>query len=391
MVHRNLIPYAQKLATQYPVITILGPRQAGKTTLAKSAFPKKEYVNLEHPMTRDFAHTDPVGFLEQYPNGAILDEIQRVPMLLSYIQTIVDQRDEEGLFILTGSHQFDLRQGINQSLAGRTAMLKLLPFTMSELSAYGNFSVDERLYSGFYPRIHEKKIEPTQAYSDYLETYIERDLRQIIMIKDLLKFRTFLRLLAGRVGQLLNITNLANDTGVSQATIKEWISVLEASFICFRLEPWQPTIRKRVTKTPKLYFYDVGLASMLIGIEKSSQIATHPLRGGLYENMVIVDVLKHRYNCGATNNLLFFRDSNGNEIDLLYLMADKMIPIEIKSGKTISQDYFKGINHFTKTFDTATYGSFVVYSGATEQKRSNCKVVNDSNIVSEIQIIEAEI
>jgi len=391
MIDRTVLKYAQEIATKYPIITILGPRQAGKTTLTKAAFPDKEYVNLEHPVTRGFAESDPTGFLENYPNGAIFDEIQRVPKLLSYLQVIVDERDVDGLYILTGSHQFELQSEITQSLAGRTAILKLLPFSLTELASYGTLTSDELIFSGFYPRVHEKSINPTRAYSDYLETYIERDLRQIITIKDLSKFHTFIRLLAGRVGQLLNISNIANDTGVSQATVKEWISVLEASFVCFRLQPWQPTVRKRLIKAPKLYFYDVGLVSMLLGIEKSSQITTHPLRGNLYENMVIVDVLKSRYNRGATNNLLFYRDSNGNEVDLLYSIAENMIPIEIKSGKTISSDYFKGVNHFTNTFDNTPYGSIVVYSGHLEQRRSDCVVINELSVVKEIEKIETKI
>lgn len=385
MVNRLLANYARSMARKYPIVTILGPRQSGKTTLAKMAFPNKEYVNLEHPVTRDYAISDPVGFLDNYPNGAIFDEIQRVPQLLSYLQVIVDAEDRVGLFILTGSHQFQLQEGISQSLAGRTALLKLLPFSMDEVKSYGELSAEEMIYSGFYPRIHEKKIDPTQAYGDYLETYIERDLREIIKIRDLSKFRTFLRLLAGRIGQLLNIANISNDTGVSQATVKQWISILESSFICFTLQPWHPTIRKRLIKASKLYFYDVGLVSMLLGIENEKQIITHPLKGNLYENLVIANVLKYRYNRGLRSNLLFYRDSNGNEVDLLYSVASDVVPIEIKSGKTITGDYFKGINNFINTFDNIKGGGIVVYSGNIEQKRGQTIVINHSNLDTAIE------
>ena len=385
MIPRSMLPFALELAGKYPVLTILGPRQSGKTTLARTAFPEKPYVNLEHPVTREFAETDPVAFLASYPDGAIFDEIQRVPHLLSYIQVIVDEKNAVGMYILTGSHQFDLRSSINQSLAGRTAILKLLPFSMAELTAYGEHSADELLFKGFYPRVHERNINPTQAYGDYLETYIERDLRQIIAIRDLSTFQKFLRLLAGRIGQLLNYANLANDAGVSQSTAKEWVSILEASFVCFQLQSWQPSIRKRLVKSPKLYFCDVGLSAMLLGIEHQTQIATHPLRGNLYENLVVVDLLKYRYNRGLRNNLLFYRDSNGNEVDVLYSIADAMLPIEIKSGQTISSDYLKGITHFESTIGNVPYGSMVVYNGPTEQKRGNCRIVNEKNCVSVLQ------
>ncbi len=365
------------MAATYPVVTITGPRQSGKTTLAKAVFTELPYVNLEHPVTRNFAKNDPVAFLEQYQDGAVLDEIQRVPELMSYIQVRVDENNRCGEFILTGSHQFELREGINQSLAGRTAILKLLPFSLMELSAYGeSMSIDELIWKGFYPRIYDKGIPPHQAYSDYFETYIERDLRNIENIRNLDAFRLFVKLCAGRVGQLLNLSNLSNETGVSQPTIREWLSVLQASYIIFTLSPYHPrNLNKRIIKSPKLYFYDVGLASWLCGIEEVRHLRNHPLRGNLYENMIVADVLKWRWNRGKSNNLSFYRDSNANEVDLIYEVGGKPLSIEIKSGKTISEDYLKGLRRFAKEIKSETAG-ILIYAGDIEQNRSDVKIVN---------------
>ncbi len=277
--------YATTAFAKYPVITITGPRQSGKTTLARNTFTEKPYANLENPVTRQFAEEDPLAFLGQYPQGAIIDEIQRVPELLSYIQVIVDERRENSLFVLTGSQQFELMHGITQSLAGRTALLKLLPLSIAELATHFSPGVDEMLFKGFYPRIYDQDIAPDQAYGDYFETYVERDLRQLVNVKNLSLFQRFVKLCAGRCGQLLNLNSLANDTGISHSTAREWMTVLEASYIVFLLQPFHANIGKRLVKSPKIYFYDVGLASWLLGIEEQRQIATHPLRGGLFENM----------------------------------------------------------------------------------------------------------
>lgn len=378
MISRTLENYVRQMAKKYPVITITGPRQSGKTTLVKSVFKKLPYVNLEHPVTRDFAKNDPVGFLEQYADGAVLDEIQRTPELFSYIQVKVDENDRPGQFILTGSHQFELRTGINQSLAGRTAVLKLLPFSLEELSSCGELpSVDELLWKGFYPRVYDKDIPPAQAYSDYFETYIERDLRNIENIRNLDTFRLFVRLCAGRAGQLLNLSNLSNETGVSQPTVKEWLSILQASYIIFTLPPYHPrNLNKRLVKSPKLFFYDVGLAAWLCGIEECRHLQNHPLRGNFYENMVVADVLKWRWNRGKSNNLSFYRDSNANEVDLIYEIAGKPVPIEIKSSRTISDEYFKGLRHFTKEISHSMDKGILVYAGDTEQRRTEFTVTN---------------
>lgn len=390
MISRTLEKYVRQMAKKYPVITITGPRQSGKTTLVKSVFKKLPYVNLEHPVTRDFAKNDPVGFLEQYADGAVLDEIQRVPELFSYIQVRVDENNRTGQFILTGSHQFELRAGINQSLAGRTAVLKLLPFSLEELATCGELpSVDELLWKGFYPRVYDKNLPPAQAYSDYFETYIERDLRNIENIRNLDTFRLFVRLCAGRVGQLLNLSNLSNEVGVSQPTVKEWLSILQASYIIFTLPPYHHrNLNKRLVKSPKLFFYDVGMAAWLCGIEERRHLQNHPLRGNLYENMVVADVLKWRWNRGKSNNLSFYRDSNANEVDLIYEVSGKPLPIEIKSSKTISDEYFKGLRHFAKEISQSNDKGILIYAGDTEQRRTEFIVTNHRQLSGILESID---
>ena len=368
--------YATAVFAKYPVITITGPRQSGKTTLARSTFSEKPYANLENPVTRQFAEEDPLAFLGQYPQGAIIDEIQRVPGLLSYIQVIVDERRENGLFVLTGSHQFELMHGITQSLAGRTALLKLLPLSIAELATRFSLSVDEMLFRGFYPRIYDQDIAPDQAYGDYFETYVERDLRQLVNVKNLSLFQRFVKLCAGRCGQLLNLNSLANDTGISHSTAREWMSVLETSYIVFLLQPFQANIGKRLVKSPKIYFYDVGLASWLLGIEEERQIATHPLRGGLFENMCVMEALKYRYHRGKRNNLFFYRDSNGNEVDILYTKGEEILPIEVKSGQTITSAWFRNLESFRDLFSGKSCSkSCLVYAGDTEQVRQDVHVI----------------
>lgn len=389
MINRTLGDYAKQMAEKYPVVTITGPRQSGKTTLVKSVFKKLPYANLEHPMTRDFAKNDPVAFLEQYSDGAILDEIQRAPELLSYIQVRVDEDTRCGQFILTGSHQFELRAGINQSLAGRTAVLKLLPLSLKELSESGeSMDVDDLIWKGFYPRIYDKDVPPNQAYSDYFETYVERDLRSIENIRNLDSFRLFVKLCAGRVGQLLNLSSLSNEAGVSHSAVREWLSILQASYIVFTLAPYHPrSLNKRLVKSPKLYFYDVGLAAWLCGIEELRHLQNHPLRGNLYENMVVADVLKWRWNRGKSNNLSFYRDSNANEVDLIYETGGKPVPIEIKSGKTVSGDYFKGLKHFATEMGKLKYGSVLVYAGDVGQNRTGITVTNHQQLPDLLETI----
>lgn len=377
LVNRTAKTILIQLAAQYPVVTLTGPRQSGKTTLCRESFDHKPYVNLESPDVRQFALDDPRGFLAQYRDGAILDEIQRAPELVSYLQPMVDEDPRAGRFILTGSQQFEVSNTINQSLAGRTALVKLLPFSIEEIrSAFSLPETDTLLYHGFYPRLWDRQLDPTQALGDYFETYIERDLRQLATIKDLNLFQRFIKLCAGRVGQLLNTSSLANDVGVSHTTVRNWLSLLEASYIIFLLQPYHANISKRLVKSPKLYLFDVGLAAFLLGIENSRQMSRDPLRGHLFENMVIVEALKCRLNQGKKSNLFFYRDAKGNEVDLLMVAGTEVLPIEIKAGMTITQDYFKGLSNFTKTFpDRTPHGSALVYAGQEAQQRTGVSVV----------------
>ena len=375
MIEREITPCLIKLFEQYPFVTVTGPRQSGKTTLCRAAFPHLKYVNLETPNQREFAESDPEGFLSLLADGAILDEIQRVPELLSYLQVLADEAGQNGLFVLTGSEQFRLSDAISQSLAGRTALLRLLPFSLAERRQTGaSDRVDDILYSGCYPRIHDQKLEPYQALGDYFETYVERDVRRIGEIRNLSSFRRFVRLCGGRVGQLANLSALGADAGVSHTTARHWLTVLEASYVVFQLPPFSANIRKRLVKSPKLYFYDVGLASHLIGIENAGQMSTHPLRGALFENAVVVEALKHRFNWGRRANLSFFRDIRGLECDLLYEDGNSIGAIEIKSGATIASDYFDALNRIAKVLPQIS-NKAVVYGGLDRQSRRDGEVV----------------
>lgn len=381
MIQRTIEPVLIKLAGQYPVVTITGPRQSGKTTLCRKVFPEYGYVNLEAPDIRSFAIDDPRGFLASHPDGVILDEIQRAPQLLSYIQAIIDNKSQAGQFILTGSQQFEVMNTISQSLAGRTALLKLLPFSLTELrTVYEPGSIDNLILSGCYPRIHDQQLNPTQAMGDYFETYVERDLRQLSAVKDLSQFERFVRLCAGRTGQLLNLQSLGNDAGISHACARSWLTLLEASYIVFLLQPWYANVSKRLIKSPKLYFYDVGLASYLLGLENETQVSRDPLRGNVFENMVVIEALKFRYNRGKRNNLFFYRDSNGNEVDLLAQQGRDLSAIEIKAGATINPDYFKGLRQFRKTVgEEWNVAAGVVYGGEDIQRRSDAVVQSVMN------------
>ncbi len=364
MIYRQISDLVRTFSTQYPVITITGPRQSGKTTLSRKLFPDKAYINLELPDLRHLVLEDPRGFLKQYPDGAILDEIQRTPELPSYIQGVVDDADKTGMFILTGSQQLEISQSISQSLAGRTAMIKLLPLSLRELFSFTeNMSISEILLKGFYPRLHIRSIEPYQFYSHYFETYIERDLRQLSQIENLELFARCVRLLAGRVGQLVNFSSISNDLGVSQPTIKKWVSLLQASYILFLLPPFYRNIGKRLIKTPKIYFYDTGLVSFLLGIGEISHLKHHPLQGNLFENFIVAEYLKKRYNAGKQSNLHFFRDRTGNEVDLVIEKGQELVPVEIKSAATISPDFTRGLRFFRELFPREISEEFVIYSG----------------------------
>ena len=381
MIKREIEHELKSLCNDYPVVTVVGPRQAGKTTIVQKVFPKKAYCSLEDPDIRVFAQTDPRSFLNEYPKGVILDEIQRAPVLLSYIQTIVDKQKKPGMFILTGSHQTELHDSINQSLAGRTAILTLYPLNISELKKEKiHYDLFKYIFTGFFPAIYSKQLNPTRFYKNYYQTYVERDVRRLINLKDLSSFQTFMKLLAGRVGQVVNYSNLSNDVGISAVTVKQWISVLEASYILFRLPPYFENFCKRVIKSPKIYFTDVGLVSYLLGIEKIDQVHRDPLRGNLFENMVILELLKMRVNQGLEPNLYFFRDTHGNEIDCLYKTGGRIVPIEIKSSGTFNFNFMNGLNKFKAMAGDKMDEGYLIYAGEREQKIKFVNIINFHNV-----------
>lgn len=390
MIEREITPCLTRLFQQYPFVTVTGPRQSGKTTLCRSTFPDLEYANLEAPDVRDFAESDPRGFLSQLGEGAILDEIQHVPELLSYLQVVADERGRNGQFVLTGSEQFRLSDAISQSLAGRTALLRLLPLSMAERRRMGaGDKVDEILYSGFYPRIFDQGLDPRQALGDYFETYVERDVRRLGGIRNLSTFRRFVRLCAGRVGQLVNLSSLGSDAGVSHTTARQWLGILERSYIIFPLRPYHANIGKRLIKSPKLYFYDVGLASYLIGIQLAEQLATHPLRGALFENAAVVEALKYRLNQGRRSSFSFFRDARGLECDLLYETGRGIGAIEIKSGATVASDFFRSLDRVAELVPEVSMKA-VVYGGAVRQSRSDYEVVPLAGLAGTLERFDAE-
>jgi len=384
MIKRHIESELHKQLHEYPVVTLLGPRQAGKTTLAKMALPSYQYSNLENPETRQFATDDPKAYLAQFKSNVILDEIQRVPELISYIQTIVDERPGNGQFVLTGSHQLELRQAITQSLAGRTSILNLLPFSIAEL-AEANIEFDQAqdyIYQGFLPRIYDQNQRPTQAYSNYYQTYVERDVRQLINLKDFSLFEKFMNLLAGRVGQLMDYTSLANDVGVSAKTIKSWLSILEASFVIYKLNPYFENFGKRVIKSPKYYFMDVGLLTFLLGIKTPSQVSRDPLIGNLFENLIVLECLKTQFNKGKLPKLYFYRDSNGNEANLLYQKGKELVAMEIKSSSTYIPSLLKGLKRVVELSSKIT-AAYLIFSGDSFEFEDGIKMLK-YNQVSDI-------
>lgn len=361
----------------YPIVTVLGPRQSGKTTLVKSLYPHMPYVSLENPDDRQLAAEDPRSFLDRFPDGAIVDEVQRYPELLSYLQGIVDERNQNGLFILTGSHQLALHEAISQSLAGRTAILKLLPLSMQELSQNQvNYTLDDYLFQGMYPRLYQNQIPPDKFYRDYMLTYLERDVRKMIQLKDLSLFQKFLHLCAGYIGQLLNHDALSNAIGVSASTIKHWTSILEASFIIFRLPPYYENFGKRIIKSHKLYFYDVGLAAYLMDFRNKKELAYSPARGSLVENLVILDVLKNHLNRGIEPGMYFFRDNNQQEVDLILKSGTKLLPVEIKSSQTFTPTFLKGLKYFKNLALDRCETGYLVYAGEQTQRIGDFQLIN---------------
>ena len=376
MITRNITTELLTLLDEYPIVTILGPRQAGKTTLAQS-LSHYAYVSLEDPDTRQFAFDDPKAFLKHYSGKTIFDEIQHTPHLLSYIQGIVDKNQQNGQFILTGSHQLQLREAISQSLAGRTALLQLFPLSIRELDSANIYfdSFEAYVFHGFLPRIYDQNQRPHSAYANYYQTYIERDVRQLITLKDSGLFQKFIKLVAGRVGQLVNYQSLSNDVGVNTKTIQHWFSILEASFVIFKLPPYFENFGKRVIKSPKYYFTDTGLLVYLLDIEKATQITRDPLVGSIFENLVVLEALKARYNQGKTANLYFYRDSNGQEIDLLYKSGRELTGIEIKSSSTWNNNFKKTLNNFSNKQATLSH-RYVVYSGENRVFSDGLEVMN---------------
>jgi len=365
------------LLGKYPVVALTGPRQSGKTTLLKNAFPNYRYVSLEKPDVREFATKDPNAFLKQYSEYVIIDEVQRVPSLFSYIQTIVDDSGKMGQFILSGSQNFQLMQNITQSLAGRVALFQLLPLDFQELKSEGFLDADplSALVKGFYPAIFNRNIEPATFYYNYVQTYVQRDVSELIELKNISLFKKFLRLLASRVGQLVNYSSLANDCGVSQPTIKSWIAALESSYLVFTLQPYFENIGKRLIKTPKIYFYDTGLLCYLLGIKHAEDLLTHSLKGNLFENMMVAEYVKRMNHSNTLHDIWFWRDVTGNEIDMLYLDNGKFHLFEIKSSETILNEQFKGLAYFEATHPSANFAKHLVYAGNENQERTQARVL----------------
>lgn len=377
---RDISAVMLEMYKYFPVLTMTGPRQSGKTTLLRKVFKELPYYSLENLDIRHFALNDPVGFLNQHPEGMILDEVQNTPDLLSYIQGLVDQ-DPEKRFVLSGSSQFSVIIKITQSLAGRTGILELMPLSYNEIkSKADNKSIDEVLLTGFYPTLYSGKNIPSLFYPSYVKTYLERDVRNLLQIKDIMQFQVFLKLCAGRIGSLFNASELSGEVGVSVNTIKSWISVLQASYIIKLLPPFYENISKRLTKTPKLYFYDTGLACYLLDIETEQQLSRDKMRGHLFENFVIMEALKERYNHGKESNLFFYRDSNDVEVDLLLKKGNEYCAIEIKSSQTYHPDFEAGIKSLGKVLNNRLTDKAVIYAGDFENDTAEIQLLNYKNM-----------
>lgn len=367
----------RELMEGYPVVAITGPRQSGKTTLVRAMFGDRPFVSLEDLDERALATDDPRGFLARFPDGAVLDEVQRAPDLFSYLQTRVDEDGRTGLFVLTGSQEFDLLAGITQSLAGRVALVRLLPFALAELQQAERAPdrLEDLLFQGLYPPIYDRGLNPAVWYGNYVRTYVEQDVRRMVNVRDLGSFQRFVRMCAGRCGQLLNLSSLADDCGVTHNTAKAWLSVLEASYLVYLLRPHQRSFDKRLVKSPKLYFYDPGLAAWLLGVQTPDQLATHPLRGGLFETWALSELLKARYNRALEENLYFWRDYAGHEVDLLIDRGLELVPVEVKSGQTVNRDFFTGLERWREIAGDAAGRGWLVYGGDRRESRTEVEVV----------------
>ncbi len=367
MYAREITAVIQRLAKLYPIVGITGPRQSGKTTIAKFLFPNLPYVSLENLDIRLQAEEDPRGFLKSYQNGAIFDEVQHVPLLLSYLQGIVDENSQKGRYIITGSQNFALNSQISQSLSGRIGMITLLPLSLFEIHDKANYS--RAIFKGGYPGLHQLQMHPLDFYPSYIQTYIERDVRQFKNIEDLGRFQTFLKLCAGRVGQLINFSSLAQDAGISHSTASKWLSILEASYVVFTLQPYHQNFNKRLTKMSKLYFYDTGLACMLLGLEKEQQVETHYLKGALFENLMILELFKGRINQGLPPHLYFWRDHTGHEVDLLGEWGGHIYAMEIKCSETFQKSFITNLKYFIQICrDKAKeeVSGYLIYAGSSQ-------------------------
>jgi len=378
MIPRTASDTLLRLAAGFPVVVVTGPRQSGKTTLARSAFPDRHYVSLEDPNQRAFALDDPIGFLNRFQDGAILDEVQHCPDLLSYLQTRVDREQSMGRYVLTGSQNFALMSRISQSLAGRAGLLQLLPFSLAELKRAELLphDLDHLLYRGLYPPLYDRELEAAVWYSSYTATYLERDVRQIASIQDLGLFQRFVRLCAARTGQLLNLSSLATDCGISQGTARSWLGVLQASYIAFLLPPHHRSFGKRLVKTPKLYFHDTGLAAALLNVQGPDHMAVHPSRPALFETLVVNELLKQRFHGALSSNLFFWRDNTGNEIDVLREQGSALEGIEIKSGQTVHDEHFASLRRWTSLAGSAAGPASLVYGGSESYVRSGFRVLS---------------
>jgi predicted AAA+ superfamily ATPase len=381
VIERSLSPKLLALARKFPIVTVTGPRQSGKTTLCRAAFPDRPYVSFEAPDIGEYARRDPRGLIADYRDGAIFDEVQRAPAILSYLQGEVDEDRRVGRFILTGSANFALLESVSQSLAGRTALLQLLPLTLAETRRFPRASEDlwSVLWKGAYPALHDRSLEPNDWFGAYVGTYVERDVRRIINVTDLVAFQSFLRLAAGRTGQLLNASALGADAGITHNTARAWLSVLETSYLALRLPPYFANLGKRLVKTPKLHFYDSGLVCYLLGISHPAQLREHPLRGAIFESWVIAEIIKARANEGLPAQLFFYRDSRGLEVDAVVDRATELIAVESKSGQTVADDFFSALQAFGDAIRSRKsppkVTPIVVYGGDRPQRRAEVKVV----------------
>lgn len=398
MLQRHLKSRLKQAAEMYPVVSITGPRQSGKTTLVRQVFQDARYVSLENPQTQEFALNDPCGFLKQYNDRVILDEVQRAPQLFSYIQGIVDEQKKAGHFILTGSQNFLLLEKVSQSLAGRCAVLHLLPFSQGELDNLPILDIDglgrtlpqrekpnadtnlfDRMFKGFYPPIYDRNLPPQDWLANYYRTYVERDVRQVLNLGDTETFARFVRLCAGRAGQLLNMSSLAADCGISVPTVKRWLSLLETSFLIYLLPPYHANFNKRLVKSPKLYFYDTGLLCYLLRIRSGDELTTHAARGAIFETFIISELFKNFYNHGREPDIFFWRDSTGHEVDVIVDLGQEQIPIEIKSGQTFVSDFFAGLEYWQSLSNRENNRPILVYGGQESYFRKNAAVISWSD------------